>query len=204
MPEPAFEPVSALEGLRAAGRHGRMDGEPGVVLTERADLAALVLLASPAADRPLQETLKPRGIELPAVGRWSAHRGATVIWTAPGQWLAVGPPGPVRGLETALRGSGAACWTVAADDARCLIGVSGPSARDTLAKVLPLDLHPRAFRPGDAAVTLAGGFPVTIWQTGEVPSYEVAVPRSYAASFWRWLTDSAAEYGWVAENSSAA
>jgi sarcosine oxidase subunit gamma len=42
-----------------------------------------------------------------------------------------------------------------------------------------------------------GHIAVHLWQLDETPAYEFAVSRSYAAAFWRWLVDSAAEYGAV-------
>ncbi len=87
------------------------------------------------------------------------------------------------------------CATVANDDARLTVGIEGPRARDTLAKMLTIDLDERAFRPGDAAVTVAAGISVYVWLREDAPVFECAVPRSFAPSFWDWLVGSAAEYG---------
>jgi heterotetrameric sarcosine oxidase gamma subunit len=80
-------------------------------------------------------------------------------------------------------------------DGRTVIRVRGPGARDTLAKGMPIDLHPRTFRPGDAAVTLVAHIGAHIWQVDEAPTYELIVSRSYAAAFLEWLIHSAAEFG---------
>ncbi len=37
---------------------------------------------------------------------------------------------------------------------------------------------------------------VQLWQTGDTRSYDIAIFRSVSQSFWRWLTASAAEYGY--------
>ena len=37
---------------------------------------------------------------------------------------------------------------------------------------------------------------VQLWQVDEAPSYDIALFRSVSASFWRWLTSSAAEFGY--------
>ena len=60
---------------------------------------------------------------------------------------------------------------------------------------MPIDLHPRAFRAGDAAVTTVAHIGAQIWQVDETPTYELIVSRSFAAGFWEWLTDAAAEFG---------
>ena len=36
---------------------------------------------------------------------------------------------------------------------------------------------------------------VQIWQIDETPTYEIAVFRGFARSFWHFLTEAAAEYG---------
>jgi sarcosine oxidase subunit gamma len=76
-----------------------------------------------------------------------------------------------------------------------LLQAAGPRVRDALAKGLAIDLHPRVFTTGHAAVTAVAHIGVHIWQVDDSPTYEIAVPRSLAISFWRWLAASAAEYG---------
>ena len=36
---------------------------------------------------------------------------------------------------------------------------------------------------------------VQLWQLDDAPTYELAVPRSMAKSFWTWFSASAAEFG---------
>jgi sarcosine oxidase subunit gamma len=67
--------------------------------------------------------------------------------------------------------------------------------RDALAKGFPIDLHPRAFRTGFTAVTSAAHIGAQLWQIDDAPTYEIAVARGFALSFWHWLEASAAEYG---------
>ncbi|MBV8239440.1 MAG: hypothetical protein JOY75_01445 [Hyphomicrobiales bacterium] len=66
-----------------------------------------------------------------------------------------------------------------------------------LSQKIAVDLNPRVFTAGDAAVTTVGHIAVHLRQLDETPAYEFAVSRSYAAAFWRWLVDSAAEFGAV-------
>ena len=64
-----------------------------------------------------------------------------------------------------------------------------------LAKGLAIDLDPRVF-PDDGAVTSTiSHMGVQLWQEGP-ESYDIALFRSVAESFWRWLTASAAEFGY--------
>jgi sarcosine oxidase subunit gamma len=73
--------------------------------------------------------------------------------------------------------------------------VTGPLVRGALAKGVAVDLHPSAFKAGDTAATLVSHIPVHLWQIDDRPTYEFAVARSLAQSFWHWLEASAAEYG---------
>jgi sarcosine oxidase subunit gamma len=75
------------------------------------------------------------------------------------------------------------------------MAISGPRARDALAKGVAVDLHPRAFEAGHAAATLVAHIGVTLWQVDEAPTFHVCVPRAFSSSFWHWLLASAAEYG---------
>ena len=79
---------------------------------------------------------------------------------------------------------------------RTVLRISGPRARDVLAKGLPIDLDPRGFPLGSAATSTISLMGVQLWQTGDPQSYDIAIFRSVSQSFWRWLTASAAEYGY--------
>ena len=186
---------SALHGVYKHGRAGQSEGDPGVVLAERTGLHAFVLLAHKGQADSLREALKRLGHDLPTTPRRSDAQNLALIWTGPGQWLGLTEArnaGPVQKLFAPLD---TLCSIVRADDSRIILSVGGPRARATLAKMLQVDLHPRAFRPGDVAVTPAGIIPAILWQVDAAPTYDIAVPRSFAQSFWHWLTDSGAEFG---------
>jgi sarcosine oxidase subunit gamma len=120
--------------------------------------------------------------------------------TAPGQWLAVSDTLANGALAEDLAATLAGLASITdQSDGRAAVRISGPRARDVLAKGLPIDLHPKAFRPGDAATTVASLIGVQLWQVDDGPTYDVAMFRGYAGSFWHWLTASAAEFGYVIE-----
>ena len=73
--------------------------------------------------------------------------------------------------------------------------MSGPSARDVLAKGCPLDLHPAVFGPGDCAQTLLAKANVTLRCVDDSPRFELIVRRSFAEYAALWLHDAAMEYG---------
>ena len=114
----------------------------------------------------------------------------------PDHWLAAADTMPGVAFEQRLRSELAGLASVSdQSDGRTLIRVSGPRARDALAKGVMIDLHPRAFRPGDAAVSTIGHIGVHFWQLDDLPTYEFVVFRSLAADFWHWLVDAASEFG---------
>ena len=79
-------------------------------------------------------------------------------------------------------------------DGYAVVRVSGPKARDVLAKGFPIDLHHRAFGPADVASTQVAYMGATLWQVDDAPTFEIALFRSFAGSFEHWLTESAAEF----------
>lgn len=189
----------ALAGVARPGRYGRRDGEAGVTLSER----ALVGLASVAARKGQAAALKDAvraacGVALPDGSRLVAGPEVGFIGTGPGQWLAVSERTPrgalAEGLAATLKGLASVSDQ---SDGRAVIRIAGPHARAVLAKGLPIDLHSSAFRPGSAATSIINLMGVTLWQVDETPTYDVAVFRSLAGSFWAWLTDSAAEFGYA-------
>ncbi len=163
--------------------------EPGSHL-ERLPGAAVAWLAArrgqgEALARAMQAAF---GLALPDTPRWAAASGRRAVWAGPGQWLIVAAHEPVPGglaqeLAAALTAVlGARAAVSIQSDGRALFRLSGADARETLARLCPIDLHPRAFGPGHAALTRLGQIACCLWQTDDAPTYEIAVPSSYAAS----------------------
>jgi len=124
-------------------------------------------------------------------GRVAAH-GISFVWTGPDQWLAIAERENGRDLERELKPLLAGLAAVVdQSDGRVVMRVSGPLAREVLAKGIPIDLHARSFGVDAAAVTHASHIGVVIWQLDDVPTFEMAMFRSYADSFVHWLADSA-------------
>ena len=193
----------AFTGIALPGRHGNA-GAPGVVISERIDLG----LATVAARRGKSEALAAAvraayGADLPANSTVATRTSAAFIGTAPGQWFVVSEQLPNGALADDLAAKlGGLASITDQSDGRGVIRVSGPQARAALAKGTPIDLHPRAFWPGSAATTVIGLIGVQLWQVDDAPTYDIAVFRGYAGSFWRWLAASAAEFGYTVEPAS--
>lgn len=139
------------------------------------------------------------GVTLPSNPRLVTSRsGVDFIGAGPDQWLAIAPAAAGLDLAVVLTDQLQGLASVADQtDSRTLVRVSGEKARDTLAKGLPIDLHPRAFPEGSVATTHAAHIGVVLWRPIGSNTFILACSRSYSDSFWRWLTDSAAEHGLV-------
>jgi methylglutamate dehydrogenase subunit D len=198
MAEIRLKARSSFAGLLKPGRHGAQGAAAGVSLSERTGLALCVISAG--ANKASEVAFKMHsvtGLDLP-MGPKRLSNGFALIGTAPGQWLAVAERKQARALPAmlgvALKGL---ATVVDLSDGKAVLRISGPRARDTLAKGCSLDLHPRVFKPGSVATTPVALIDCVIWQVDEAPTYDLAVPTSYAESFWSWLTASAAEYGYT-------
>ena len=190
---------TGFAGLAIPGRYGRVvGGERPVVLTERPNLT--VTQISAYRDRMgefAKAVLATSGFELPQKPGRVVANGVALIGMARGQWLAVAEGDKGRALLSRLNEAVSAhAAIVDQSDAKAILRLAGPRARDVLAKGCALDLGERAFKPPDAATTQIALIPCQLWQLDEGPTYELAVPLSYARSFWSWLTASAAEYGY--------
>lgn len=132
------------------------------------------------------------GVDLPQTPKRIAGRGVAVVWAGPGLWFVVAARGDGRDMELELKSKLAGIASVVdQSDSRAVLRISGKAARDTLAKGLPIDLHTSAFKPGDVAITHASHIGVIMWQMDDSPTYEIAMFRSFADSFWHWLHDAA-------------
>ena len=196
-PAPAgalWRPVSGWSAFAQSGRFGRATGAPGVHLVplERRPLATLILRQG--QDTALAAAVRARlALDLPEPGRVSFDGSGDLVWSAPGQWLAVGAPcASFADLPALLDGRAA---VTDQSDARALVAIGGPDARDMLAKGLAIDLHPSVFASGSAAVTSLDHVGIQIWQVDAAPLFRLAVPRSYAGSLWSWLMAASAEFG---------
>ena len=190
--------VSGLAGVAEPGHFGKADGTPGVHLSERIGLG----LATVASRKGQSEALKRKvrkayGVDLPDRSIIVQGPAVSFVGTGPGQWLAVSASlkhdALARDLAKRLKGLASVSDQ---SDGRTVIRVSGPRARDVLAKGLPIDLDPRAFPKDGAATSVISLMGVQLWQVDDTPTYDIAVFRSLSGSFWRWLTASAAEFGY--------
>jgi len=190
-PRPAITPATESGPRRAPG------DEAAVTITTGIDYAlATVMARKERTELLVRRVREVFGLELPSTPRRVAAGATAFAWAGPGHWLAMaeGIDGPV--FADRLRADLVDLASVSdQSDGRVVIRIRGRRAREALAKCLPIDLHPRAFGPGDSAATTVSHMAIHIWQIDKTPTYELALSRSYAVSFFHWLVAAAAEFG---------
>ena len=116
----------------------------------------------------------------------------------PEEWLITAGARSAAALEAALRAAvgehGGAAIDVSAQ--RTTLRLSGPDAREVLAKGCSLDLHPKVFTKGTAAQTMLGLAGVVLIALDDAGTdYRILVRASFARYLADWLIDAAEEFG---------
>lgn len=189
----SLAPRSGLDHLTSAA--GRADGSAFSIVL-RHDLAlANVLVRKQHEAGFLSRVRSVYGLDLPRTPRRLDNGAISFTWAGPGHWLAMKEGVLGHTFEAQLRNELAGVAYVSdQSDGRTVIRISGLRARDVLSKGTPIDLHPRAFGPNDTAVTLIGHIGMHLWQVDDIPTYELAVFRSYSAALWGWIAQASAEF----------
>jgi heterotetrameric sarcosine oxidase gamma subunit len=173
----------------------------GVIVRERAGDALAIVTARRGMAAELAKRVNAMGIVLPLGPKREAQGSLAFLGIGPERWLATLD----HGANTS-QSCDAWAKSLAHDLAGCasvvdqtggyaVLQISGAKAQATLAKGVAIDLHPRAFRAGDVAVTQIAHIGVMLWQLDDQPTYAISVFRSLAGSFWHWLSVSAEEFG---------
>ena len=189
---------SPLATLHLGGREGLASQESAVHLAERRSVGKINLRADPTDGALMNAFESVLGYALPLEpNRTNGQDSQGALWLGPDEWLITVPDGqenPLFGaLSTVADGHHVALNNVG--DARTILTLAGPRARDVLEKGCSLDLHSRAFQTGQCAQTRLARAAILLHQTGDAPAYDIHVAWSFAAYLWVWLEDAAAEYG---------
>jgi sarcosine oxidase subunit gamma len=187
----------------------------------RSALASYAVVAGQpaAASGPQLQITEIRGWQLAHLTSWRNSRAA-FRWTL-GEQLQAPPPealcrGVTQGPSRLVRLTPDQYWWVTGDaaafqrlqsavtpalgaftalsDARVRIGLTGSAALELLSGVIALDLHPAAFVVGQSAQTGLHHTGVLLERVAE-ESYELFIPRTFAATIWEFLLDAALPLG---------
>jgi heterotetrameric sarcosine oxidase gamma subunit len=111
----------------------------------------------------------------------------TLIGVGPGAWLALGKNGQAgwaAGITDRLAGIAS---VTDQSSGYVIFRLSGEGAAALLQKGAFIDLDPVAFASGAAATTVIAHIGVIIWKVDDVPTFDVALFRSFAGSFRDWI-----------------
>ena len=178
-----------------------LGGGSELSLAELVPPGAIDLQGDPADPRFARKAGAVLGCVLPtAPNSVQTAAEVTVLWLGPDEWLVLTAPGletaMIAKLEAGLADVAASIVDVSGSRAR--LRLRGARAREVLAQGCPLDLHPRAFRPGQCAQTVLARTSVILHQIDAVPTFDLFPRRSFAAYLAAWLEDAMQEYAGAA------
>ncbi|WP_269932798.1 sarcosine oxidase subunit gamma [Aminobacter sp. HY435] len=192
---------SPLQRALVAGHHGVPALQAGVVLTEVRNIVLVQVMArrGKAADTA-KAAKKLFGIEPPNSPKAAFGKSATLVWSGPDQFTVFAPRADEASQLDAMSKAFAGSASLSEQsDGRCLIRMTGPRARDAIAKFSSLDLHGDVFPVGTAANTSVDHTAVNLWREADGADgqavYAMLVFTSFADSLWHTIVDSSLEYG---------
>jgi heterotetrameric sarcosine oxidase gamma subunit len=172
--------VSPLRDVAVQGRFGADTGKPGVEFRVRHPLSIVAVIARMEQGETVSS----------ALGKYNA------LWAGPDQYFVLaegrGEGALYRELKSALAGLAS---VTDQSHGRVIIRISGPRARNVLAKGSAVDLYPDEFPAGKSALTQMAHVGVHLTRVDE-DAFDISVFRGFAESFWEWITGQAEEFGY--------
>ena len=176
----------------------------GITFSDRSGLAMATVLERKGQGAALAARVREHfGIDLPQGPQRAASSGLAFAGTGFGTWLATSEQSGYALAVLLGEKIGELASVVDQSDGYAVLRLSGFKVRQLLGKLVPLDVHPRAFQINDVAVTVSAHVGVTLWRLDDrsdgAPVFEIAAFRSLAASLWHALSTGAAEFGYDIE-----
>ncbi len=195
MPDMQMMPRAPLDAVVSHGANGA-----GLVVQDCDGTGLALVQVRKGAAADLAARVEAQfGVALPARPVRVRNGSVAFACTAPGVWFA-SQEGVSNAFAASLRQSlrGVASVTDQSDG-YALLRLSGPSLQTVLSRMVPIDLHPRAFACGDVAASVVGHIGILLWRLDDaadgMPRFEIALFRSLVESFWHALSEAAAESG---------
>ncbi|WP_390913906.1 sarcosine oxidase subunit gamma family protein [Pseudosulfitobacter sp. SM2401] len=165
--------VTALNGASDANGIATITEVPlQGMITLRGDLskAAIKKAATTAA-----------GVDMPGQGQANMNGDSGITWMSTDELLILCPYGDVAANLATMTKALAKTHALAVDvsDARASFTVSGPNARDAMAKLVPVDLAKGSFEPGMFRRTRMAQVAAAFWMT-DAETFQIVCFRSVA------------------------
>ena len=188
----------------AAVRGAQTDAaEPALMAGWPAGLSIVNLRGDPLDTAFCQGVERALAVALPTQVCSTAHDENTrIVWAGPDDWFVISTAHAPAALCALLREHlhGLHCAVTDVTSGYRVLRLRGSRVREALAQGCPLDLHPRAFKTGQSAGSVYFKASVWLWQTGDEPTFEVLVRRSFQGYAWEMLQRGSRESGlseWV-------
>ena len=127
-------------------------------------------------------------------GQASKTRNFTALPVSPDQWMLVAPQKTTTTTASLIKKIGKNGYVSEQSDSRVRFHISGPHARDLMARGCRLDLHDDLTGKGFCAQTSMAQVGVLLHQTEDHAEYDLYVYSGFARSFWHWLKETAAQF----------
>lgn len=166
------DPISALN-------HASFDG---LAKVSEIGLQGMITLRGDLAAKPVKSAATgATGAKMPGVNAVTLKGDNGLCWMSPDELLVLCPYADVQTTLDKMTKTLATTHALAVNvsDARAVFRVSGPSAREVLAKLCPVDLAPSAFKPGMLRRTRMAQVPAAFWMVDD-ETFQVVCFRSVA------------------------
>ena len=154
----------------------------GIAQVEEMGLQGMITVRGDLSAAAMKKAVKAAaGVDIPGTWTASVTDGKGVCWMSPDELLVLCPYAEADATVAALTKALAKEHAMGVDvsDARALFRVSGPNAREVMAKLCPIDLSPGAFGPGQFRRTRLAQVPAAFWMDGD-ESFQIICFRSVA------------------------
>jgi sarcosine oxidase subunit gamma len=174
----------------------------GVIATERDGLGIARIEARRGRIAEVVQVLDAKlGVTPPNAPRCAWRDEVAIGGIGPNTWIAVHASAGNLFAQSLQPVLGHCASVTDQSDAYVILRLAGPRVRETLAKLVPIDVHPRAFPVSAVAQTVCGYVSVTLWRLEDGmqgdPMFEIWAGRSLAASLHQAICHGAAEFGFV-------
>jgi len=165
----------------------------GFARVDEAGLRGMITLRGNMATVKLKNVAKKiTGVEVPKPGHANIAGDTGLAWMSPDELLVLVPYEAIKNtltaIDKALKGQHYLAANVS--DARVVFCVSGPGAREVIAKLCPVDMSKGAFKPGQFRRTRMAQIPAAFWM-GEDESLTLICFRSVADYVFNLLKNAA-------------
>jgi heterotetrameric sarcosine oxidase gamma subunit len=179
----APEPACPFGAALPTGRHGAPTDTPVRIAARRYSLVQLSARRG-QSNTSASAVRAALDLDLPLPGHAATVGELTALWMQPSAWLLMAPPDEPGALARRVKDAcGDMASVVDQTQGRAVLRLSGSKARDVLARICRVDLHPRTFRPGCVAATPVAELPCLLYQRDDGPSFELIVSASCAGWF---------------------